>query len=168
MAAALATGGWLFARGLQTPLATGPSRTLVDNVLQLVHERYIDSVPTVQLYERAVAGLLEELDDPYTTYLTRERFDRIEERASAQYAGVGLRVDLGSPLSHIRIGFDQSHMGFHRATHTANRRLGLFALCRILCCHGCRPLNWSNDAFLFYYRVPASTIEKTRKISTHQ
>ncbi|MGH7696302.1 MAG: hypothetical protein ACRENH_15060, partial [Gemmatimonadaceae bacterium] len=94
MAAALATGGWLFTRGLQTPSAPGPSRTLVDNVLQLVHERYIDSVPTVQLYERAVAGLLEELDDPYTTYLTRERFDRIEERASAQYAGVGLRVDL--------------------------------------------------------------------------
>ncbi|HEV8365304.1 MAG TPA: S41 family peptidase [Gemmatimonadaceae bacterium] len=94
MAAALATGGWLFARGLQTAAAPGPSRTLVDNVLQLVHERYIDSVPTVQLYERAVAGLLEELDDPYTTYLTRERFDRIEERASAQYAGVGLRVDL--------------------------------------------------------------------------
>ena len=94
MAAALATGGWLFTRGLEAPSAPGPSRTLVDNVLQLVHERYIDSVPTVQLYERAVAGMLEELDDPYTTYLTRERFDRIEERASAQYAGVGLRVDL--------------------------------------------------------------------------
>ena len=94
MAAALATGGWLFARGVQTAAAPGPSRTLVDNVLQLVHERYIDSVPTAQLYERAVAGMLEELDDPYTTYLTRERFDRIEERASAQYAGVGLRVDL--------------------------------------------------------------------------
>lgn len=94
MAAALATGGWLFARGLQTSAAVGPSRTLVDAVMQLVHERYIDSVPSAQLYERAVAGLLEELDDPYTTYLTRERFDRIEERASAQYAGVGLRVDL--------------------------------------------------------------------------
>lgn len=94
MAAALATGGWLFARGLQTSVASGPSRTLVDDVLQLVHERYIDSVPTAQLYERAVAGLLEELGDPYTTYLTRERVDRIEESASAQYAGVGLRVDL--------------------------------------------------------------------------
>lgn len=93
MAAALATGGWLFARGLNAPVEAGVPRSLVDGVLQLVQERYIDSVPTGELYERAVAGLLEELDDPYTTYLTRERFDRIEERASAQYAGVGLRVD---------------------------------------------------------------------------
>lgn len=94
MAAALAIGGWLFARGLQTASAPGgPSRTLVDDVLQLVHERYIDSVPTAQLYERAVAGMLEELGDPYTTYLTSDRVSRIEERASAQYAGVGLRVD---------------------------------------------------------------------------
>ncbi|HJU75912.1 MAG TPA: S41 family peptidase [Gemmatimonadaceae bacterium] len=94
MAAALVTGGWFFARGLTAPVETGPPRSLVDGVLQLVQERYIDSVPTAELYERAVAGLLEELDDPYTTYLTRERFQRIEERASAQYAGVGLRVDL--------------------------------------------------------------------------
>ncbi len=93
MAAALATGGWLFARVLNAPVEAGVPRSLVDGVLQLVQERYIDSVPTGELYERAVAGLLEELDDPYTTYLTRERFDRIEERASAQYAGVGLRVD---------------------------------------------------------------------------
>jgi carboxyl-terminal processing protease len=93
MVAALATGGWLFARGLQAPLKTDPSVALVDDVLELVRRRYIDSLPVGVLYERAVAGLLEELDDPYTTYLTRERLDRIEERASAQYAGVGLRVD---------------------------------------------------------------------------
>ena len=94
MVAALATGGWLFTRGLQAPIKTDVSSALVDDVLDHVRRFYIDSLATNELYERAVAGLLEELDDPYTTYLTAERFDRIEERAAAQYAGVGLRVDL--------------------------------------------------------------------------
>jgi carboxyl-terminal processing protease len=94
MAASLATGGWFIARGLQPAENTSVSRSLVDAVLQIVQERYIDSVSAGALYERAVAGLLEELDDPYTTYLTRDRFRSIEERAAAQYAGVGLRVDL--------------------------------------------------------------------------
>ncbi len=93
MVAALATGGWLFTRGLQTPLESAVSGALVDDVLDRVRRYYIDSLSSNELYERAVAGLLEELDDPYTTYLTRERFDRIEERAAANYAGVGLRVD---------------------------------------------------------------------------
>jgi carboxyl-terminal processing protease len=94
MATALATGGWFLSRGLNAPPEARVPRTLVQGVLQLVQERYIDSVPTGELYERAVAGLLEELDDPYTMYLTKDRVARIEERASAQYAGVGLRVDL--------------------------------------------------------------------------
>ena len=94
MVAALATGGWLFTRGLQAPIKTDVSSALVDDVLDHVRRFYIDSLAPNELYERAVAGLLEELDDPYTTYLTAERFDRIEERAAAQYAGVGLRVDL--------------------------------------------------------------------------
>ncbi|MEW5916222.1 MAG: S41 family peptidase [Gemmatimonadota bacterium] len=94
MAASLATGGWFIARGLHPAESPSVSRSLVDAVLQIVQERYIDSVSAGALYERAVAGLLEELDDPYTTYLTRDRFRSIEERAAAQYAGVGLRVDL--------------------------------------------------------------------------
>lgn len=94
MVASLVTGGWFIARGLETPRAANVSRSLVDAVMQIVQDRYIDSVATAELYERAVAGLLDELDDPYTTYLTRDRFRGIEERASAQYAGVGLRVDL--------------------------------------------------------------------------
>ncbi|MGQ0643082.1 MAG: S41 family peptidase [Gemmatimonadaceae bacterium] len=94
MVAALVTGGWLFSQGLQAPTSTGMRRSLVDGVMELVEQRYIDSLSRGELYERAVAGLLEELDDPYTMYLTRDRVARIEERASAQYAGVGLRVDL--------------------------------------------------------------------------
>jgi carboxyl-terminal processing protease len=95
MLAALVTGGWLFSKGLAAPSAPiGVNRSLVDGVMELVQQRYIDSLTRGELYERAVAGLLDELDDPYTMYLTRERVARVEERASAQYAGVGLRVDL--------------------------------------------------------------------------
>ncbi|MGQ0538633.1 MAG: S41 family peptidase [Gemmatimonadaceae bacterium] len=92
--AALGSGGWLLARGLSAPIEVEPSASLVDDVLSKIRRYYIDSLASGDLYERAVAGLLEELNDPYTTYLTPARFERLEERASGNYAGVGLRVDL--------------------------------------------------------------------------
>jgi carboxyl-terminal processing protease len=150
LAAALVAGGWLFTRGLAAPVSPRPSFALVDDVMQLVQERYIDSLPANQLYERAVAGLLDELNDPYTTYLTRERFGRIEERASAQYAGVGLRVDLRDGWPTVTAPLQG----------TPAERSGLRSGDRIVEIDGRSARGWTNEETTRALRgAPGSTVE---------
>ena len=44
------------------------------------------------LYRRAVTGLLDELNDPNSVYLSGERLARLDERTSGLYVGLGVRV----------------------------------------------------------------------------
>ncbi|HEX5831855.1 MAG TPA: hypothetical protein VFY16_12795, partial [Gemmatimonadaceae bacterium] len=44
---------------------TRNSARLFDQVLGLVSERFVDSVSSAALYEKAARGLLQELNDPY-------------------------------------------------------------------------------------------------------
>jgi len=92
---ALASGGWFVERGLVGARIGNPSAAkLFDQVFQFVSHEYVDSLPDSTLYSRSISGLLEELHDPYSVYLTPDRAARLNESTSGRYAGVGLRVDL--------------------------------------------------------------------------
>lgn len=94
----LSAGGWWAGRDLKpAPAAAraplGGAR-LFEQVLGAVAQKYVDSLDAPQIYEKAVNGLLRELDDPYTAYLTQDRLKRLDEQISGVYAGVGLQVDI--------------------------------------------------------------------------
>lgn len=92
---ALASGGWFVERGLVGVRIGNPTAAkLYDQVFQYVSREYVDSLPDSTLYSRSISGLLEELHDPYSVYLTPDRAARLNESTSGHYAGVGLRVDL--------------------------------------------------------------------------
>lgn len=86
-------GGWF----LQRALATGPDvyqqARLFEAVLAHVRDFHVDSLSESELYQRATVGMLEQLHDPYAALLTGKDFDRLEERTTGDYAGVGLQVD---------------------------------------------------------------------------
>lgn len=91
-------GGWWagrdFAPATPTPrLANGGAR-LFDQVLNAVEYRYVDSLEATVIYDKAVAGLLRELKDPYTTFLAADRLKRLNEQMSGTYTGVGLQMDV--------------------------------------------------------------------------
>jgi carboxyl-terminal processing protease len=46
------------------------------------------------LYVKSVEGMLYELRDPYSTFLPPDRFARLNESTSGNYAGLGVEVDL--------------------------------------------------------------------------
>ncbi|WP_309673466.1 S41 family peptidase [Gemmatimonas sp.] len=96
--ALLSLGGWWAGRDLtagtrQARAPLGGAR-LFDQVVAAVAQKYVDSLDGSALYEKAVSGLLRELKDPYTSYLTDDRLRRLNEQISGTYAGVGLQIDI--------------------------------------------------------------------------
>lgn len=94
----LSLGGWWAGRDL-APAAPAPHRPkggerLFDQVLGAVATRYVDSLDATLIYDKAVAGLLRELKDPYTTYLAENRLRRLNEQMSGTYTGVGVQMDI--------------------------------------------------------------------------
>src|SRR6478672_5483120 len=95
MAGALVTGGWLLYRGSRTGTFTAyEGAQLFDNVFRRVQNEYVDTVSDSALYQKSVDGMLYELRDPYSTFLPPDRFARLNETTTGNYAGLGLETDL--------------------------------------------------------------------------
>jgi carboxyl-terminal processing protease len=104
LSAALVSGGWLVGRGVQGQ-TSGPSAgtgaRLFADVYQHVAERFVDTVPSATLHERAAAGLVRELGDPNSALLSPERVQRLAERTSGDYTGVGVRADVRDGVVYV-------------------------------------------------------------------
>jgi carboxyl-terminal processing protease len=93
--AALVTGGWLLQRGAHTGTFTAyEGAQLFESVFRRVQNDYVDPVTDSALYVKSVDGMLYELRDPYSTFLPPDRFARLNESTSGNYAGLGVEVDL--------------------------------------------------------------------------
>ena len=65
---------------------------LFDQVLHLVSERYVDSVSTDTLYEKAALGVIKELHDPFSSFFTPSEFTRFNNTMLSHYAGLGIQI----------------------------------------------------------------------------
>jgi carboxyl-terminal processing protease len=92
LAVALIAGAWMFQRGSTSDTVNG--RTLFAQVTAAVHDEFVDTVGDSRIYQLSIDGMLSELDDPYDAYLTPDRANRLSERTSGSYAGIGLQVDV--------------------------------------------------------------------------
>lgn len=92
---AIVAGGSLVQRGASggPPTAYEAAR-LYDNVRSHIAREYVDSIGEDQLYRLSVDGLLYELGDPYTRFLSGDRVQRLSETTSGNYVGAGMQVDI--------------------------------------------------------------------------
>jgi len=91
----LVTGGWLLQRGARTGTFTAyEGAQLFESVFRRVENEYVDPVTDSALYRKSVDGMLYELRDPYSTFLPPDRFARLNESTTGNYAGLGIEVDL--------------------------------------------------------------------------
>jgi carboxyl-terminal processing protease len=94
----LAVGGWWAGRDLTA--AAQPVRAplggarLFDQVVSAVAQKYVDSIPADTIFAKSVAGMLNELDDPFTSFLPEERLRRLNEQMNGTFSGVGIQVDI--------------------------------------------------------------------------
>jgi carboxyl-terminal processing protease len=92
---ALVSGGWLVERGLLGGPNVPTSRArMFDEVYRHVARDFVDTLADSALYARAVDGLIEQLHDPHSDYLSPQMLARLSERTTGRYAGVGAQIDV--------------------------------------------------------------------------
>lgn len=96
--ALLGIGSWWAGRDLTAaaqpvPTPAGGAR-LFDQVAAAVAQRYVDSIPADSIYAKSVTGMLNELDDPFTSFLPEDRVRRLSEQMNGTFSGIGLQIDM--------------------------------------------------------------------------
>jgi carboxyl-terminal processing protease len=65
---------------------------LFETAYYLILRNYVDEVPPEQLFQGAMKGLFESLDDPYSLYLNEDELQSLTDTTSGQFGGVGLYI----------------------------------------------------------------------------
>lgn len=89
-------------------------RRLLDGVMERIRRSWVDTIAPDELYRRAALGLVEELGDPNSAYLTPEQLKRLREAATGTYSGVGMSIDLRGGwlvVTHVRVGTPAERAG---------------------------------------------------------
>ena len=81
----MAAGGFL----LKQPIAKASPR-LFDQVLSIVANRYVDSLQSQAIFEKAAKGLVRELNDPYSELLAPRQSEEFNRSTGGRYGGVGM------------------------------------------------------------------------------
>ncbi len=92
-----ASGAWLLqARTQEAQESTGgdvyQKARLLENIINYISTYYVDSIDAADLYNMAIDGMLEKLDDPYTDYLNSRAYGDLKLSTTGNYAGVGIRI----------------------------------------------------------------------------
>jgi carboxyl-terminal processing protease len=66
---------------------------LLEQVMQLVSNRFVDTLNDAQLYEKAARGLVHELNDPYTTLLSPRELATFNAQTGGRYGGIGMEIN---------------------------------------------------------------------------
>ncbi len=91
---ALATGGWLLQREAVPEGSVYQQARLFEDVLAHVADYYVDSLDERQLYQMAIDGMLDQLNDPYSVFLKPDDFRQLSEATTGNYSGLGIQIDV--------------------------------------------------------------------------
>jgi len=86
----------------QTPPRATPR--LFDQVLAIVASRYVDSLQSPEVFEKAAKGLVRELNDPYSELLAPRQSEEFNRSTGGRYGGVGMLLEeqkIGSGTSIV-------------------------------------------------------------------
>ena len=64
----------------------------LEYMFDYLQENFVDEVDPAQLYEGALKGLFESLDDPYSVYLTARDMEAYSDTTEGEFGGVGLYI----------------------------------------------------------------------------
>jgi len=93
-AVAFLSGGWLLQRGTSQAGGVYEQARLFDDIVGYVSDYYVDSIGEAELYDMAIDGLLNELDDPYASFLRAEQYRDLTESTTGNYGGLGIRIEV--------------------------------------------------------------------------
>jgi carboxyl-terminal processing protease len=140
---AFISGGWLLQRGVDGPRSSFDARVLVE-ILERISRDYVDEHAAPDLYQMAVEGLLRELGDPHTSFLSAEDYANLRVQTSGEYGGLGIQI--GEKDGWITI--------LSPLPGTPAERAGLLAGDRIVEVDGSSTEGWSDEDAVRVLRGP--------------
>lgn len=67
---------------------------VIKQVYELIDQEYVDDVDNKQLLEGAIQGMLDTLEDPYSSYMDADAMERFNEQITSSFQGIGAEVSL--------------------------------------------------------------------------
>ncbi len=89
---ALVSGGWLLQQGVSQNDSVYQRARIFDEVLHYVSARFVDPHPSSELYEMAVEGMLDQLGDPHTTFMSADEYRSLQIQTTGEYGGLGIQI----------------------------------------------------------------------------
>jgi carboxyl-terminal processing protease len=157
---ALVTGGWLMQRDSSPQGSVYQQARLFDDVLSRVADFYVDSLDERRLYQMAIDGLLDQLRDPYSTFLKPDDFHALTEQTSGEYGGLGIQIDVRNGWITVIAPLPD----------TPAERAGVQSGDEIIALDGRSTENWKNDQAVKELRgTPGTTVEiKVRRAGVEE
>jgi carboxyl-terminal processing protease len=143
---AFASGGWLLQRGVDTARSAPDGRVLIE-ILERISRDYVDEHQAEDLYRMAVEGLLRELGDPHTSFMTARDYARLRVQTTGEYGGLGIQIAERDGWITILAPLPG----------TPAERAGLLAGDRIIEVEGESTEGWTDDDAVAVLRGPRGT-----------
>jgi len=87
----LVSGGWLLQRGGGDDDVYTQAR-LFEEVLHHIADEYVEVKDPAELYRMAIDGLLDQLGDPHTAFMTPEEYEGLRIQTTGEYGGLGIQI----------------------------------------------------------------------------
>lgn len=91
---AFLSGGWFMQQGTRSDESVYQRARLFDDVLSRVADDYVDTLNERQLYDMAITGMVKELHDPYSVFLTGRDLSGLNEVTTGNYGGLGIQIEV--------------------------------------------------------------------------
>jgi carboxyl-terminal processing protease len=79
----------------------GPA--LLEQVMSLVSDRFVDTLQMQDVYEKAARGLVQQLNDPYSELFSPKDLKQFNTRTGGRYGGLGMLIEQDQQLKVIRV-----------------------------------------------------------------
>jgi len=87
--------GYLLGRGVsESPQWEAGDWSKLNQALYIVEQYFVEETDREELLEGALYGLLDSLDDPYSSFLTPQEMDDLLIQSGGAYSGIGVEVTL--------------------------------------------------------------------------
>ena len=140
----LASGGWLLQRGVDPDHNVYFQARLFEEVVRHVSDRFVEETDPDQLYRMAIDGMLGELGDPHSVFMTPDDYADLRMQTHGEYGGLGIEIDVRDGWLTVLSPLPNSPA----------ERVGLMAGDRIIEVEGQSTRDWTTDKAVSVLRGP--------------
>ena len=84
-------------------VATNRHGRILLDALAEIEQRYVRPVSPDRLYEGAMRGMVDQLDDPYSRFISADELVRFNETLNMEFGGVGMEVSQDPQTRQLRV-----------------------------------------------------------------